>query len=275
MSVSLPKELDYSQVLPSLGPNSSNIQHFLLPVNGSNFSCQSSSNLIQFDLPQSGMMDGSSLYLKYKYNIISTGETQIRGIPVYTPLQRLQVLLGSAIVENINNYNVIQQLDIAQKLGNSISYGYSADVNEVQSLGSINGRVCASGETGFFSGPLPCILSNAEKLIPLELMPNVRVQIYLDSILNIFAPSAQAVTANQTTAVLAQSAIITPTDFQLFDVQHCYNTIDFGADVTSIVKNMGEKLYIKTSSWNSAMNTLAEGSSSSLKLIYNQRYASV
>ena len=127
MSVSLPRELDYTQLQPTLGNDSTNLSHFILPSNGSSFSTISSSNLVTFDLPSSGFLDPKSVYLKYKYKITSTGETRIRGCPVTSSLQRFQVMFGSNIVENINNYNVIEHmksnvmLDISQKNGNSIS----------------------------------------------------------------------------------------------------------------------------------------------------------
>jgi hypothetical protein len=281
MSVSLPQELNYAEIMPSLNANSSNSQQFLLPINGSRFSCLSSSNLISWDLPASGFLDPSSFYIKYKYKVTSSGETKIRGLPYTAAFQRLQITLGSSVVENINNYNVIEHmksnimLDVAQKQGNSISYGYRQDNNYAPTLLNINGRHCETNEDGFFSGQLPCLLSNAEKLVPLELMSNCRLSIFLDSISNIFAPPTAAVLEDRQYGITAQAAITTPSDFELYDVQLCYNAINFGSEVTDVVRNMGEKFYIKSSSWNASQSTLAAGVSSTVELIYNQRYASV
>jgi hypothetical protein len=88
MSVSLPREINYSS-LPSLPQGAQCIPQSLLPVNGSIFPLQSGS-LIQFDLPSTGYLIPDSMYLRYKYNVASTGFSAIRCTPAITPFQRME-----------------------------------------------------------------------------------------------------------------------------------------------------------------------------------------
>ena len=122
MSITLPRELDYSTVLPSLSSQTVNTQHTAVPVNGSAFSCATQGNLVIFDLVAQDFLDVNSIFLQYTYTSVSTGETAIRGCPVYSPISRLQVLMNNSVVENISNYNTIMHmksntnLDISQNV---------------------------------------------------------------------------------------------------------------------------------------------------------------
>lgn len=87
-SMSLPKELNYADILCSIG-EATNTSHYLLPINGQSFSTANAGNTIQFDLPASQFLDPSSLYIKYKYQITSTGFSDIWRIPVYVKFSRL------------------------------------------------------------------------------------------------------------------------------------------------------------------------------------------
>ena len=149
MSISLPKEYQYD-VLESLPSGITNNELMLLPINGSTFSCANSGTIIQWTLPSVGFLQPDSLYLKYTYQSTNAGESQICGSPVYAPLQRMQTLFGSNIVENITNYNSINHmltnvnLNPAQKFGLQQQYGYNDSVvggYQVSNRQSMNGGV--------------------------------------------------------------------------------------------------------------------------------------
>ena len=91
----------------------------------------------------------------------------------------MQTLFGSQIVENINNYNAVNHmlsnvnLDISQKWGPQQTFGYNnsnAGGYQVSNLQSMNGAVLPQNATGGWSGFLPSILSNSQKLIPLSVI---------------------------------------------------------------------------------------------------------
>ena len=282
MSISLPKEFSYD-VCESLPSGIKNNEMQLLPINGSAFSCANSGSVIQWMLPSVGYLQPDSFYLKYTWNVTSGGETQVLGCPVYSPLQRCQTLFGSSIVENINNYNCINHmlsnsnLDVAQKFGLQQTYGYNnsnATGNQVSNMQSLNGCVLGQNTTGGWSAFLPCLLSNSQKLIPLCAMPTVTFQLTLDSIANIFAAAANAVVANVAAGILAQGAVVTPTDFVLSQCTLCYNCITLPESLSQILLKE-DKIFIKSNSFVNIQNFISNASSGQLELIYNTRLASV
>ena len=286
MSISLPKEFSYD-VLESLPSGITNQEIMLLPINGSAFSCANSGTVIQWTLPSVGFLQPDSFYLKYNYATVSLGETQIIGCPFFTPLQRMQTLFGSQIVENINNYNAVNHmlsnvnLDVSQKWGLQQTYGYSnsgatvAANYQVSNLQSMNGAVLPINGGGGWSGFLPNILSNSQKLVPLSVMPTVSIQITLDSIGNMFAPNVDAATAaNVQTGVLAQGITVTPTDFILSNVTLCYNCLTLPESLSSMLLKE-DKIFIKSNSFMNIQNFIPIGSSGQLELVYNTRLASV
>ena len=74
MSMTLPSELQYSS-LPSLPSGSQSYEQFSIPVNGASFKIESG-NMLQFDLVSRGYLVPDSVYLSYKYAIVSTGQTK-------------------------------------------------------------------------------------------------------------------------------------------------------------------------------------------------------
>jgi hypothetical protein len=282
MSVVLPRELQYHDTPPSLPSGVQNMEQSLLPVNGSLFSCATAGTTVAWDLPARGYAVPDSFYIKYKWAIVGPGAAElsrIRGTPVYAPIQRLETIFASQTVESINNYNMVQNmltnctLNIGQKYGLQSGYGYKS-VGTVPTMDELDGRNCLGPETGSFAAPLSCLLSNSDKLVPLGMMPNVRIQITLDSIANIFAAAnAAAIAAVGDAAAVAIGVL--PTGFNITDFQLCYTMIDFGPETDAIVRNMGEKLCIKTQSFTNASTSMAAGVVGSIEHVFSQRLASV
>ena len=271
MSVVLPKELAYSPSLPSL-PECSSKEVVLSAVNGNSFVA---GNLVQWDFPQQGFLDPASLYIRYRVSLpqVATNSYFIKKIPVYTLIQKLEVLFGSQVVETINDYNVWTnlwsdlQLDVAQRYGSASSLGmtgaatYTATTLAQASDGAELTPLNVATQNISLSAPLACILSGAEKLIPLGMMPQVRLQITLESIVNAFLPVAG------TTQL--------PASVTFSNMELCYTSVDFGGDVQEMVKSMGDKIYIKSQSVSAMGNNVSVASVGTLDLIYNQRLASV
>ena len=100
------------------------------------------------------------------------------------------------------------------------------------------------------------------------------VQLTLDSISNMFAPAVAAVVASTSTGVLAQGAVVVPSNFTLTNVQLCYNMIQVPDDLHRMVMK-DEKIFIKSHSWANIQNTIPLGSAGQLELVYNTRLASI
>ena len=282
MTTVLPKEINYD--LPVSLP--SGVQTYdinVLPVNGTSFSCATAGTLVQFDLPaRAGFMDGKTLALRYKYAVGSNGPSRIRGTPFYTPILRLETIFGSQPVQNINEYGQLQNMvlnvthNVAEKIGSS-GYGWKleGDANAMTLQGT-DGRSCGPAEVGTFFGPLRgCILSEADRYIPVGMMPNIRIQLTLDSIANIFAPSFGGNAVNLEAGLPFSSATVNVNDLVLSDFVLSYSLVDFGVETDNIIRSMGDKITIKSQSFNSSTNPINSGTSGQFELIYSQKMASV
>ena len=261
MSVVLPKELAYTPSLPTIPAGTTSKEIVLAPVNGSSFA---DGALVQFDLGQAGYLDPKSLYIRYRASQANqSGNVNVCKIPAYTFLQRSEVIIGSTMVESINDYNVWcnlfadLQLDPAQRYGNGAAWGLN---NTGESLESQDSGVMAA-LTGSIdvAAPLPNLLSASEKLIPLNMMPNVRLQLTFERLANIFVYQANNY----------------PTAISFSNVELCYTQIDFPGAVDSMVMGMGEKFYIKSQGIASMSNNQNVGFSGTVDLPFNMRLASV
>jgi len=260
MNIVLPKEIAYNQQLPAL-PECTTQDIVIAPANNQVFG---ESDLIQFDLNSRGYLDPSSLYIRFQVQMTNVDGAAIRGTPAYSFFNKLTTYFASTSVENITNYGQVCnmmtncQMDVAMKYGLQTAYGWAPEDPLSGNPALMDGRVCGLNELASFAVPLPCIISMAEHLIPLGLMPSVRIELTTDSIKNIFMVSN------------------IPTNIQLKNVELCYTMIDFAGGVNDIVKGMGEQFYIKSTSFNnigSSISTIGPGSS--VEIVYNQRLASI
>jgi hypothetical protein len=264
MSVVLPQSINYAEGLPSLPDACTQIPIAASPVNGAVFTPGAQ---VQFDLVNRGFLVPDSMYLSYNGTMTMTAaQTNLIGCPVYTPINRLDVQIGSQTVDTIQNYgNVMNMLsnttlDVAQKFGLQSAFGYNNNTSAAPSLDLLDSRDFAAAAGTFpwnVSAPLMSVLSNAERLLPLFAMPQVRITLTLDAVANMF------------TAPAGVSAV----SFSNFELR--YKVVDMGGAVEQMVLSMGDKIYVKSQSFSSSSNSLASGSTGYIELIYNQRYASV
>ena len=267
MNVVLPKELAYAPELPSLPRDTINTSVVVSPSNGQSFA---GGSIVQFDLPASGFMDPNTFYLRYKLAVTQTGTAAtgyIRGTPAVMPIVKLEILFGSQVVSTIMNYNLVcnmmynLQMNIAQKIG-AVNLGYFNQNNGTivtPSFVNANGCAIPASPTSTYSlaTPLACLLSGCEHLLPLFAMPNIRVQLTLDTGSNI-------ITGGGTTNTITLS-----------NLELCFDKINFGASVEQMVQSMGERVYIKSHDWATMSQNLGLGVSGTNELIYNARYASI
>lgn len=261
MSVILPSSVSYGESLPALPDNTQCINIAAAPTNGASFTA---GQQIFLDLVNRGFLVPDSMYLSYSYASTNAAATpQLIGCPAVTSFNRLDVQVGSQTIDTIQSYNIFYNFltnvtyDVAQKYGNQASLGYLGAAG-VPTLEELDGRVLGINETGSFAFPLVSILSNAEKLIPLFAMPQVRIVLTMDSIANMFTGGGSV-----------------PTAWTISNVQLRYKVVDFGGAVEQIVLGSSDKLYIKSQSFALSSQTLAANSNGFIELVYNQRYASV
>ena len=262
MSISLPHAVNYVEQLPALPDQSQVINVAVNPTNSSSFT---SGSQIQFDLISRGFLIPDSMYISYSLTQTVTKTATMRGCPVYSAFNRVDVQCGSQNIDSIQNYNILMNmlsnltLSVSEKYGLQSAYGYGPSTAAIgTNLDDLDGRLFNTDftETGSYSAPLMTVLSNSEKLIPLFAMPQIRINLTLDTIANIFT----------TTNV--------PTDYTLSNVELRYKVIDFGGEVENMIRSMGSKIFIKSQSFGVSSQTLASGTSGSQDLVFNQRYAS-
>lgn len=257
---SLPSSVDYQKGAASLPPNAKSHQVVVRSSNGLTFG---QNQTVVFELPNSEFLDPASLHLRYSYEFSDLSGAQLKGTPLYTPFQRLACFAGSTQLESISEYgqtsNMLVNLthSVAEKYGSQSPYGYFNSTS-IPSLEDLDGRTLVVNETGSFAGPLPCVISNCEKFLPLFAMPQLRIELTIDTIANMF----------RTDTVAA------PTNMVLKNLELVYKSVSMGEEVARMVMGQG-MTHIKTQSLLNTASFLNAGVQGSVALVYNQRLASI
>ena len=268
---SLPNQVNYSEPLLMLPENTTNFLACAQTVNASTFL---PGTLGMVDLAVNrGFLDPASLSIRYKVTTTNTtGQSKIVGTPAYTFISKVVTYVNSQTVETISNYNTVANLHV------NLSMGVSEKIGQMYSLGYVNagststavtnelpdGRLCvATGESFFLSAPLIGLLGGSEKLIPLMLLQNIRLEFT-------FANAADVVSNLTGDSTTSAGFTYTISNFEVV-----YNVIDFGAEVQRQIIAENPKIRIKSSSYNTSIATLASGATGNQNLLYNLRYASI
>lgn len=302
----LPKMCDYSQPMGILPSGTENYNVTCYPVNGAVFSpgqqiivdlnnvgyLDPASISIRYRLNLTTPADGTARAQGVSYSVV--------GAPVYAPFLRLDTLFNSNVVESINNYNVVctaltnLQYSISDKMGMQPALGYYSQGLTVPNAGGaptatvdfsttnentdgltvvVTAATAANPITGtttlgyFLSAPLPSLLLNAEKLIPLN-GTNIRLQLTLDALANICPTATTTIGSTAPTAGGAFSAL-TISNFEVV-----YNQIQFPPQIERQILDM-PKIRIKTSSYATGLQSIPAGVAGTTNLVYNLRYASI
>lgn len=277
MSV-LPREINYKSAM-SLPDGTVSNSIVASPINGSTFG---PSSIVQFDLVSRGYLVPESVYIRYKLTTTLPGTlgagNAIKGTPVYSLISRLETIVGSQVVESIQNYNqlcnmlVNCKMNYAQKVGLANSFGYSSAgaANAYLfdfSTNSPNGLSFATstsanllGGTVFLAAPLGCLLSNADHLVPLKYMPSCRIQLTTETLANAYKLDG-----------------VNPiTNYTISNFELCYDIIEFSPLVDQAISSMGGgQITIRSQSYLSSGVTLPGASSGTLEFLFNQRLASI
>jgi hypothetical protein len=268
---SLPKSFKLDDPVPALPEGSNSILMSCRPVSGGAFL---PSAVIDVDLGTRGWLDPQSLSIRYTVaTVVPAGNAAaMAGTPVYAPIQRLQITANGSTIDTISQYNqtthVITQgmLDVSSKFGRGAAYGYTNQgIGAAVNMYNLDARVSAANATDNYtvSAPLPCILSQCEKCLPLFAMGGIRLTFTLDTLANMFA-----------TGIMVATYQI-PTSCTITNFEVCYSMIDLGQEVEQMVKGMGPRLFLKSHSYNNSSTSSPAGANGSLSFVFNQRYSSI
>ena len=265
----LPNQVNYSEPLLMLPENTSNFLVAALPTNGSSFGPGS---IAQVDLTTNrGFLDPASISIRYKVTTTSASTTQTKmvGTPAYSFINKYVCYANSQTIETISNYNTVAnmlinlQMNVADKVGQQYSLGYVDITTTPVTNEALDGRLCvATTDTFSLSAPLYSLLGNSEKLIPLFLLQNMRLEFTFESL------------ANLSSNLSSDSGSIM-TNYSITNFEVVYNVIDFGQEIQRQIIAENPKIRIKSSSYNTSIAPIASGSNGNINLIYNLRYASI
>ena len=273
----LPKEIQYNKPMASLPMDTTMNNITVRPSNSQIFSL--GGEIVQFDLPAHSFLVPSSMTLRGRIKITSaTGQanSHILGVPAASWIQRVETIVGGALLESVNDYgrlyNMIGQtkIDYSTKAGlmTELAYGANAGVNPTFS--NLNGRTLEAVDTNAtgaqdipFALPLGCLLSSCSELIPLGHMGGVRIQI----------------TTAQLVDFISGTLGTTGGVFTVENLELNFNLVDFGAGMDSVVRSMADQngdLVLRSQGWNvSNVNWPAGAAGNAATYIYNVRLSSI
>jgi len=272
---SLPRSFDLTEPLSALPDNASQTLITIRPDNAGPYTPQ---QIITFSLGQRGFLDPKSLSIRYKCVVVSNAnasQVALIGAPVYTPFQRLNEYCGGSTISSVNAYNQTCQALVSGSYSTSAKYGLQSCfgyTNTESTNPNMDGRVIKGATAGavtdtfFMSAPLlGSMIANCEKMIPLFAIPQLRIELTLDALSNMFYTGAG------TGAQLSEA----PVSITLSNVELCYSMIDMGAEVERYTLASAPQLKLKTKGFNNSASVLPSGSVGSSSLIFNQRFSSI
>jgi len=274
INVQIPAEMTDSNSITRI-PDISTTSIRLSPSNQSSFV---PGDIVYFDIPNlmAAYLNNNSIYLSMKqtHSVGGTNDANMLGIPGYTPLLNHQVYLNSQQLDVINDYNllcydiVMTKMTASQKAG----LGYALGIQN----GQIVGRTCTTGgvnagvpvfanTTFSTSVPIPNVLSNASRWIPLFSMPPIRLAFQLDSQSNMFY-------------VTPGGAVATTINSTFTNLELCFDVVNIPQSMVNSIMNKYSTIpyKIKSSSYSvSSTPFISAGSSGQLTVTSNTRFSSI
>ena len=264
--MSLPKEIDYvSSNTTTLPVNTSSKSNVIHPSNVSSLSTETGGSVI-FDVGAQDYLVPSSMYLRMKVKTTGAGNNAKmfqRGIPAYSVFEKLITSFQSVQVENITNYGrtastlIDLKLNQAQKSGMAVAFGLTnkLEADDITLTTHLHGRLSDSNNADeyFVAVPLLCVLSLADKLVPLGDMPQCRIELEIANINKIFDNDTATSDANK---------------LELFNMELCYDTVNFGQDFSLmsladpetgdiLIKSQGHQVSTQTADAIAGLQTLS------------------
>jgi len=255
----LPSSLDYRERYESLPKEASKHTVSLSARNGNSFI--DGGEEIIFDFHQTGYLVPDSLYFRFQIDVVN-GATATSGLgsAFYGPFVKLETIIDDNTVDSINNYNQVQtvllnlNMNVAQKYGNLFNLGFSTGT----SIENVDQYATSQNTTSTYNvaGPIQCLLSNCDKLIPLWAMPKIRMIFTTDNIINIFASSA------------------TISGITISNPELCYDCIQLGEEYDKKIKSLG-KVFIESQSFSNKSTFLRSAGNGYRNIVFNESLSHV
>jgi hypothetical protein len=262
----LPSSVDFSKRLPSLPDGVTSQLLSLQATNGTG--PFTPGQVIQFDLPSRSnlYLDGKTMFIRFKITYTS-GATAgvVRRKPVYTAFQKLDEFCGSTPINSVYNYHAVANMwvdtnmSVADIYGQQYSFGTTpqSGTPTMDQFDSYTLPTTSADNNLFLAAPVVCsAIASADHLIPTGLMPPLRLQFTVASIVD------QAVASANITAITISNPEL------------CIQSIDMPG-VDAIVASSAPSLYLKCTAWANSSNSLAASTTGFNTLIYNHRYESI
>lgn len=287
---SLPRSFDLTEPLNALPDNATQTLVTIRPDNAGPYTPQ---QIITLSLGQRGWLDPKSLSIRYKVVINNGGATTAAnvamiGCPVFTPFQRLNEYCGGATISSVNAYNqtcqalVSGSYSVSSKYGLQNCFGYGGSVlgtyppaagdaflnpnTDGRVIKIYNATPAEPLDSFFVSAPLlGSMIGSAEKMLPLFAMPQLRVELTLDALSNMFYTGAGTVGLSY----------VAPSSFTISNFELCYSMIDMGAEIERYTLSSAPQLKIKSMGYNNSAVVLPANSVGSSSLVFNQRFSSI
>jgi len=273
---SLPRSFDLTEPLNALPDNATQTLVTIRPDNAGPYSPQ---QIISLTLGQRGWLDPKSLSIRYKCVVVTNANASnvaMIGTPVYTPFQRLNEYCGGQTISSVNAYNQTAQAlvcgsySVSSKYGLQNCFGYT---NADNTNPNMDGRLikpyttaAVTTDTFFVSAPLiASMIGGCEKMLPLFAVPQLRIELTLDALSNMFYTGAGTVA----------QASEAPTSITLSNFELCYSMIDMGAEIERYTLSSAPQLKLKSKGYNNSAVVLPSGSVGSSSLVFNQRFSSI
>lgn len=262
----LPSSVDFSKRLPALPEGVSSQLLSLQATNGTG--PFTPGQVIQFDLPsrQNLYLDGKTMFIRFKITYTSGAAAGIViRKPCYTAFQKLDEFCGSTPINSVYNYAAVANMwvdtnmSVADIYGQQYSFGVAPQTATptMDQFDSYTLPNVGADNSLYLAAPVVCsAIASADHLIPTGLMPPLRLQFTVASIAD-----QASVTANITAISISNPEL-------------CIQSIDM-PNVDNIVATSAPKLYLKSTAWANASNSLAAASTGFNTLIYNHRYESI
>lgn len=264
--------------IQKLPPGTRNVQAVITPSNNSTVT--PGQNAV-FTLPTSGMLDPDTLMLRFNLTCVTANNATLSPSAIiaaagYAPWSRLEIRIGSTTVQNVVNFNVLNhamlkmKLNLAQRAAAAPVLGIRgvniSSVGAAQTLENLNGyamNLTAGTNVVQCCLPLMCILSQADRLIPLFALEQVEMTLYMDQLSNFVAPSTDSTPQTITSVTASNMELI-------------YDNLSLGQDYENMVRSMPSSFYIRSTNMPSfSQALLGSGSAGSVDLSYAVRYNSI
>lgn len=262
----LPKELNFGDLPPVLDSSVRSTTINILPSN--NKASFTVGDIIDFDFPKQGFIDGKSVYLSYQANVTNgTGATNYMFCtPFCAALGRVEescksgTLQLNTIPQYNQLYNDIVQLkySVADKYGNQVGLGFKNDNTNPK----FDGRLLTASTAAkfFMSAPLyGLMLTNSEKFVSMDHLGGYRIKIYIENSLDKIFSNVAA-----TTGVSA---------FTISNIQLTCDLVDVSSELSNMLRS--QPYIIKTSTYALATQPVPTGSNGSLQLSYANNFSSL